>query len=1791
MQITTKLASLKLFNLLHVFLIVFSNKHSRRVGNLFKKLFFLIICWLCLFTAFSQDCMVSTLAGNGMEGFMDGTGGSNGTAKFDDPNDVAVDQQGNIYIADRSNNRIRKIATNGDVTTLAGNGIAGFMDGTGGPNGTASFFAPVGIAVDEFGNVIVADQSNHRIRKITPNGDVTTIAGNGVGYLDGLASTARFSGPTGVALDNEGNIYVADRSNNRIRKINSDGIVSTVAGNGIEGYMDGTGGANGTAKFYNPFGLTVDNQGYVYVTDHFNGRIRKITPNGDVTTLAGDGTFGYLDGTGGPNGTAKFNNPLGITVDNQGYVYIGDQANHRIRKITPNGDVTTMAGTGNQGFIDGACGLTETTEFNSPFGITIDSCGQLYVADWGNNRIRKITLSSYEISNITVSNVSDCNSSGVFSTYTADVTVTFTNPPTTGNILLNGDGLATVAVGNLNSSTSHTFTGVSMNPNGQPINLTATFSANTNCTLTNTNAGTAPSDCACDLEVSTLAGNGIHGFMDGTGGPNGTAQFKYPTGTAIDAIGNVYVADRNNHRIRKITPNGMVYTLAGNGNIAFMDGTGGPNGTAQFYYPEGVAVDAQNNVYVADKSHHRIRKIAPNGMTSTLAGNGTPGYADGTGGFNGTAMFSSPSGVTVDAQNNVYVADQLNNRIRKITPDGTVTTLAGSGTLGYLDGSSDVAQFSNPYGVTVDLQGNVYVADIENNRIRKITPDGTVMTLAGSGTSGYMDGTGGPNGTAQFLKPTGVAVDGQNNVYVAGFLNNRIRKIAPGGTVTTLAGSGIDGFMDAPVDAAQFHDPFGIAVDVQGNIFIADAQNNRIRKIACASCSDCSDVQSTLSFTMLGTSNDSCNYQIDITQSELYCIDSIKIEWTSNSGFDSIMIDSTLLIPLLMRVTGDTYNVQTYIYLEDGSICQDTRQVTCEGCSDCSDIQAALNFTTLGTSNDSCNYQIDFTQSELYCIDSIKTRWIDNNGFDSTFIDSTLLTPLPIRMSAGTYYVYSTIFLDDGTVCYAYNQITCEGCGDCNNIQNDLTFTRTSTSLDSCDYQVGMNQLELYCIDSIKTRWYSNNGLDSTFIDSTLLIPLSIRMAAGTYYVYSTIFLDDGTVCYTYNQITCEGCGDCNNIQNDLTFTRISTSLDSCDYQVGINQLELYCIDSIKTRWYSNNGLDSTFIDSTLLTPLSVRMAAGTYYVSSTIFLDDGTVCYTYNQITCEGCGDCNNIQNDLTFTRTSTSLDSCDYQVGMNQLELYCIDSIKTRWIDNNGFDSTFIDSTLLTPLSIRMSAGTYTVYSSIFLEDSSICQDTRQVTCTGCTDCSEVQIALKFTTLSTDNDSCNYQVGILQPELYCIDSIKTQWTSNSGFDSTMIDSTLLIPLLMRVAADTYNIQTYIYLEDGSICQDTRQVICVGCTDCSEMQTALKFTTLGTDNDSCNYQVGILQPELYCIDSIKTQWTSNSGFDSTMIDSTLLMPFLMRMPCDTYSVKSTVFLEDGTSCQYCKEVICESCCDCSNVDGAIIITKLSETTDSCRYEIKVSPSSLNCIDSIIIDWSADIGFDSIILDSIMLSPLQITVPCANYTVQSSVFLKNGTTCNQNQMLACEVCSACNETITIPATLFGVHDTTALNNIIASSIIENGATVTFQAGEAIILNPGFHAKAGSDFAISIVNSPNCSTENNIQEKEDLSSKKIITQPAIIDEVTNIHKIPKAALKIAPNPFSNQTIITYFISEATNLQLKLYDMNGRLLEKIEAGNKEKGWHQINYQAKGLSPGVYYFVLQTAKSLIPNKVIIH
>ncbi len=638
------------------------------------------------------DVYVTTLAGNVS---YDGTGVSAG---FHYPGAVTFDGAGNLYVADTYNNTIRKIViSTGDVTTLAGNGqdSHGSADGTG---EAARFYLPSGITTDGT-NLYVADTWNCKIRKIViSTGVVTTLAGRSCSYYpqyaEGVGTEASFYYPSGITTDGT-NLYVTDTSNNRIRKIViSTGEVTTLAGTGLPGSVDGEGT---TASFNYPSGITTDGAN-LYVADTLNNAIRKIViSTGVVTALAGG--YGFANGTGT---AARFARPEGIATDGTN-LYVADTLNNAIRKIVVStGEVTTLAGA--PGYVSEyysfADGTGTAARFTHPRGITTD--GQnLYVADTENNTIRLIVISS-----------------GV-------VTTPVGAPP-----FMDGTGAA-----------ARFFRPYAITTDG------------TNLYVADTENDTIRKIVISTGKVTTLAGSiqTPHGFTDGTGT---SASFSLPRGITTDGV-NLYIADGGSNRIRKIV-------------IA----TGEATTLLVISEPFGITTDG-TNLYIASYRNCIISKVViSTGIVTTVAGAvNTEGFADGIG---SNARFYSLTGIANDGTN-LYVTDL--HKIRKIVlSTGEVTTLAGSPVQvpGSADGIGTEARFDSPYGITTDGI-NLYVADTGNSTIRKIViSTGKVTTLAGSADIvGFADGTG---VAARFAGPSGITTDG-TNLYVSDIFNNTIRKI------------------------------------------------------------------------------------------------------------------------------------------------------------------------------------------------------------------------------------------------------------------------------------------------------------------------------------------------------------------------------------------------------------------------------------------------------------------------------------------------------------------------------------------------------------------------------------------------------------------------------------------------------------------------------------------------------------------------------------------------------------------------------------------------------------------------------------------------------------------------------------------------------------------------------------------------------------------------------------------------------------------------------------------------------
>lgn len=611
-----------------------------------------------------------------------------------------------------------------------------------------------------------------------PSPTMLVLAGHmgGPGNVNGRGSAARFWLPTGTVSDPAGNLYVADTYNHVIRKVTPEGMVSTVAG--VRGYAGADDGPAKRATFYGPGGLAMDRAGNLYIADNGNYTVRRLTPAGSVVTVAGTpGVSGYLDGDGpaarfGPCWTVFGCETPGLAVDSRGNVFYGDSSNGVIRRIAPTGTVTTFAGRWPPE--DARDGPGSSASFYQPGPLAIDAADNLYVGD------------RYALRKVTPSAMVSTLAGQVYEAGFAD-----------------GTGTAARFFG---------LTGMAVDGDG---NIFATDVGNN-----------AVRRITPDGIVTTAAGQRGGGVADG---PAQSARFLAPAGIAIDSAGQLHVADGANNTIRRISALGQVTTLAGLAEQSEpVDGTGA---NARFGLPVGIVAADDGTIYVADQNGKAIRKVDLDGTTTTVAGQlGVEGIDDGPA---REARFKAPYGLARGADGSLYLADALHFAVRKIAPDGRVSTLAGGGQGAAVDGKGKDAIFARPFGLAVDASGHLYVADTEAHTIRKVTRDGTVTTIAGlAHASGTSDGIG---AEARFNRPRDVAVDASGNLFVADEFNHTIRKITPAGVVSTMAGSpGEAGSADGLGAEARFYRPGGLTVSPEGAIYVADSWNHTIRKITSA---------------------------------------------------------------------------------------------------------------------------------------------------------------------------------------------------------------------------------------------------------------------------------------------------------------------------------------------------------------------------------------------------------------------------------------------------------------------------------------------------------------------------------------------------------------------------------------------------------------------------------------------------------------------------------------------------------------------------------------------------------------------------------------------------------------------------------------------------------------------------------------------------------------------------------------------------------------------------------------------
>jgi len=598
---------------------------------------------------------------------------------------LAADAAGNVYFALTFN--IFKLDRNGIVTRVAGTSNAGFS-GDGGPATNAQLSAPFGLTVDSAGDLFFVDGA--RIRRIAPSGTIVTVAGNGTQANSGdggPAFNAQLRFPYAIAVDRAGNLFIT--GDNSVRKVSAGGVITTIAGNGTAGFS-GDGGPAVSAQLSEPAGLAVDSAGNLYIADADNIRIRKVSADGIISTVAGNGQTGF-SGDGGPATDATFAYPQSIAVDSSGNLYIADceydSGNARIRKVSVSGTITTVAGNGNPGF-SGDGGSATAAQLSGSEAVAVDGDGNIFIADSYNLRVRKVSTDGI------INTVAGTNTS-------SPIPFVGDGVPATSVTLAQPKGVAVDAAGNLfiEDGALH-----KVSPDGIIH------------TVANVNGYALAEDPAGNLAI---AGDRIYRLS--SSGTLATVVSRPANGIASDAAGNLFAGYGG--LVSKISPTGVVTTVAGGGmNIP---GDGGPPTAAQLNNVTGVLVDGSGNLLFSETYSHRVRKVSPDGIITTVAGNGGEGFS-GDGGPATSAELNGPDGLAMDSAGNLYIADVYNNRIRLVTTDGIITTIAGSGSSsfgGSPDGGSAVsANLNLPYSVALDPQGNIYVADTFNRAVRVLRP-------------------------------------------------------------------------------------------------------------------------------------------------------------------------------------------------------------------------------------------------------------------------------------------------------------------------------------------------------------------------------------------------------------------------------------------------------------------------------------------------------------------------------------------------------------------------------------------------------------------------------------------------------------------------------------------------------------------------------------------------------------------------------------------------------------------------------------------------------------------------------------------------------------------------------------------------------------------------------------------------------------------------------------------------------------------------------------------------------------
>jgi hypothetical protein len=766
--------------------------------------------------AITRVAVINTIAGNGIAGYV-GDSGPATSAELNSPYGLAIGNGGNLYIADPANNRIRQVALGtGTISTFAGNGTAGYS-GDNGPATKAELQSPVGVATDSSGNLYIADEGNNVIRKVDISGTITTIAGNNTeGYSgdNGLATSASLSAPSGVAVDSAGSLFIVDTGNNRIREVNTAGTIATIAGNGTAGYTGDNGPAN-SATLNKPSAVLEDSTGDLYILDTANNVVRKVNTTGTITTIAGNGTAGYT-GDNGPATSATLNTPEGLNIDGSGNLYIADSMNDAVRMVTAAGVITTVTGNGTPGY-SGDGGPAVNATLNNPRGVTIDGIGNIYISDRNNNRVREVATPAGSVAFPTTAVSSTSTAVTIPLEVNTPTTITgVTVPLSQGGkqeyaVTANTCPLNTALESGTLCNVTVTFTPGYAGLRPMPLQLASSagtfgigmagigtapqvaLSPGIFKTLAITDSPSSPygsdqnalTGIAVDSSgnIYAVVGNSSAGtnsiveFATGTGilttilpptALTSTSDNSFVLGLGLDSAGDLFIANPKNSCVVKVAAGSAVATIVAGISPCGASGYGGDNGlatNAQLNHPSAVAVDSAGNLYIADSGNGRIRKVAAaTGIITTVAGNGTGSYS----GDNEPAInagLSGPTAVALDSADNLYIADS--NRIRKIAAaTGIITTVAGNGAYGYSgdNGPATSAELSSPYAVALDSAGEIYILDNNNNVVRLVNADGMITSLPGTA---QID-TGNAGIIASFLPYSRMALDSAGNLYLAG---------------------------------------------------------------------------------------------------------------------------------------------------------------------------------------------------------------------------------------------------------------------------------------------------------------------------------------------------------------------------------------------------------------------------------------------------------------------------------------------------------------------------------------------------------------------------------------------------------------------------------------------------------------------------------------------------------------------------------------------------------------------------------------------------------------------------------------------------------------------------------------------------------------------------------------------------------------------------------------------------------------------------------------------------------------